>query len=183
MNYADMSSAELLTACGDSGERWAEAFMQVVAKMVPHLPLAVDVDLMRGWFANAIEEASRTRNAKRSAEVMRLAAEREEALLNKGCSFCGKARMACAKLVSGPGVTICDECVGLAADITAYESQLPVHNACPCLHTTPCHDRCTCLHMLSSSGCRRCCSYGSPEQQRSRAERLAAVIDPTNKAE
>ena len=47
------------------------------------------------------------------------------------------------------------------------------HLACPCLHTTPCHPRCTCVMPQSSVGCRRCCSYGSPEQQRQMAEYLA----------
>lgn len=45
--------------------------------------------------------------------------------------------------------------------------------ACPCLHTTPCDPRCTCVMPASSSGCLRCCTYGSPEQQRSMAEWLA----------
>ena len=49
--------------------------------------------------------------------------------------------------------------------------------ACPCLHTTPCHDRCTCVMTVSSSGCRRCCAYGSADQQRAKAVRLAALID------
>lgn len=51
------------------------------------------------------------------------------------------------------------------------------HQACPCLHTTPCHPGCTCVKPFMSRGCRRCCSYGSPEQQRKHAEWLAAVID------
>jgi len=47
-------------------------------------------------------------------------------------------------------------------------------SACPCKHTAPCSDRCTCVDPLSSSGCLRCCSYGSPEQRKAQAERLAA---------
>jgi hypothetical protein len=49
--------------------------------------------------------------------------------------------------------------------------------ACPCLHTTPCHERCTCVMPLSSSGCQRCCSYGSAEQRAAAAEALAKIID------
>lgn len=49
--------------------------------------------------------------------------------------------------------------------------------SCPCLHTTPCDPRCTCINSLSSSGCLRCCSYGSPEQQRSAAQAIAFAID------
>ena len=51
------------------------------------------------------------------------------------------------------------------------------HQSCPCLHTTPCQPRCTCVHGGSSSGCYRCCSYGSKEQQKHAAERLAKKID------
>lgn len=50
-------------------------------------------------------------------------------------------------------------------------------HACPCLHTTPCHESCTCVSPLSSRGCSRCCTYGSPDQQRAAAERLAAKAD------
>lgn len=48
---------------------------------------------------------------------------------------------------------------------------------CPCLHTTPCHERCTCVMSLSSSGCSRCCSYGSAEQQAAMAARLSGLDD------
>ncbi|MQY21357.1 ClpX C4-type zinc finger protein [Nocardia macrotermitis] len=34
------------------------------------------------------------------------------------CSFCGKPHTEVARLVAGPGVHICDECIGLAATIT-----------------------------------------------------------------
>jgi hypothetical protein len=51
---------------------------------------------------------------------------------------------------------------------------------CPCLHTTPCHPRCTCIESFSSSGCRRCCTYGSPEQQAAKARYLANIqLDST----
>jgi len=33
------------------------------------------------------------------------------------CSFCGKAASAVGKLIAGPGVYICDECVGLCIEI------------------------------------------------------------------
>lgn len=52
-----------------------------------------------------------------------------------------------------------------------------VYGACSCLHTVPCHDRCACVMPFSSSGCRRCCTYGSAEQQAARAEKLARFID------
>lgn len=49
--------------------------------------------------------------------------------------------------------------------------------ACPCHHTTPCQPRCTCVTGGSSFGCLRCCTYGSPEQQRGKAEKIARWID------
>lgn len=39
------------------------------------------------------------------------------------CSFCGKPRREVKKLISGPRVFICDECVGLCAEIIAEESR------------------------------------------------------------
>jgi ATP-dependent Clp protease ATP-binding subunit ClpX len=38
------------------------------------------------------------------------------------CSFCGKDQEAVAKLIAGPGVYICNECVGLCDDILAAEA-------------------------------------------------------------
>jgi hypothetical protein len=37
------------------------------------------------------------------------------------CSFCNKSNAEVAKLIAGPGVYICDECVGLCQDIIAAE--------------------------------------------------------------
>ena len=41
------------------------------------------------------------------------------------CSFCGKANSEAGKLIAGPGVYICDECVGLCGEIIEKE-QRPV---------------------------------------------------------
>ena len=51
------------------------------------------------------------------------------------CSFCGKAAAAVQRLVAGPGVSICDECVGLADSIVEEyrgrpaQARLPVWEA------------------------------------------------------
>src|SRR5689334_13651204 len=37
------------------------------------------------------------------------------------CSFCGKAQKEVKKLIAGPTVYICDECIGLCNDIIAEE--------------------------------------------------------------
>ena len=37
------------------------------------------------------------------------------------CSFCGKSQKGVKKLIAGPTVYICDECIGLCNDIIAEE--------------------------------------------------------------
>ena len=39
------------------------------------------------------------------------------------CSFCGKARREVLKLIAGPQVFICDECVAVCADMVARERE------------------------------------------------------------
>jgi ClpX C4-type zinc finger len=41
------------------------------------------------------------------------------------CSFCGKAQTEVKTLVAGPGVFICDECVGLCQSIIAKKGATP----------------------------------------------------------
>src|SRR5664279_4030651 len=40
---------------------------------------------------------------------------------NLNCSFCGKSQKEVKKLIAGPTVYICDECIGLCNDIIAEE--------------------------------------------------------------
>jgi len=37
------------------------------------------------------------------------------------CSFCGKTQKQVKKLIAGPGVYICDECIGLANEMIEEE--------------------------------------------------------------
>ena len=46
---------------------------------------------------------------------------REEIHGNLSCSFCGKSQKEVKKLIAGPTVYICDECIGLCNDIIAEE--------------------------------------------------------------
>jgi len=48
-----------------------------------------------------------------------MATKRDEATLT--CSFCGKSQKEVKKLVAGPNVYICEECIGLCNDIIAEE--------------------------------------------------------------
>jgi hypothetical protein len=41
------------------------------------------------------------------------------------CSFCGKQSTEVTKMVAGPGVNICDKCVGLCATIIENETVKP----------------------------------------------------------
>jgi hypothetical protein len=41
------------------------------------------------------------------------------------CSFCAKPNSEVGKVIAGPGVYICDECVGLCNDILQAEQQKP----------------------------------------------------------
>src|SRR6056297_4094464 len=42
------------------------------------------------------------------------------------CSFCGKSQHEVRKLIAGPSVFICDECVDLCTDIIREESKGPL---------------------------------------------------------
>jgi ATP-dependent Clp protease ATP-binding subunit ClpX len=48
--------------------------------------------------------------------------DREASISRMRCSFCGKDRDDVAKLISGPGVFICNECVDLCNQILAHEA-------------------------------------------------------------
>jgi hypothetical protein len=52
-----------------------------------------------------------------------------ETELQVRCSFCGKPSSQVAKVIAGPGVYICDECVGLCRDILEQEKQQPPTSA------------------------------------------------------
>src|SRR3984885_10381115 len=39
------------------------------------------------------------------------------------CSFCGKSQHEVRKLIAGPSVYVCDECIALCNDIISEESQ------------------------------------------------------------
>ena len=43
--------------------------------------------------------------------------------VNLSCSFCGKSQREVRKLIAGPTVYICDECIKLCNDIIAEEAE------------------------------------------------------------
>ena len=50
-----------------------------------------------------------------------MATDKREHGPNLTCSFCGKSQKEVKKLIAGPTVYICDECIGLCNDIIAEE--------------------------------------------------------------
>lgn len=54
--------------------------------------------------------------------------------------------------------------------------------SCPCEFNNPCTPHCSCARPFMSGGCRRCCKYGSKEQQAGMAKYLLAQEDAFNKA-
>ena len=52
-------------------------------------------------------------------------AQAAAAAIQVSCSFCAKPSSAVQKVIAGPGVYICNECVGLCADILRAERQKP----------------------------------------------------------
>ena len=47
------------------------------------------------------------------------------------CSFCGKSHAEVKKLIAGPGVYICDNCIGVCKSILDKEAQQEVDNQPP----------------------------------------------------
>ena len=47
----------------------------------------------------------------------------KEHTVNLSCSFCAKTQREVKKLIAGPGVYICDECIGLCNDIIAEQAE------------------------------------------------------------
>jgi ATP-dependent Clp protease ATP-binding subunit ClpX len=47
------------------------------------------------------------------------------------CSFCGKTQHEVKKIIAGPGVYICDECVGLCDEIIAEDPATPRRRRSP----------------------------------------------------
>jgi ATP-dependent Clp protease ATP-binding subunit ClpX len=58
---------------------------------------------------------------------------RDDSNGNLSCSFCGKSQKEVKKLIAGPTVYICDECIGLCNDIIAeeVEKEEPAHGHAP----------------------------------------------------
>lgn len=83
----------------------------------PRRPSYVDHTELR-WSPESEEDRAAWTEA-RAHQLLALAG-RDRASFMK-CSFCGKGQQEVRKLIAGPTVFICDECVSLCSDILAEE--------------------------------------------------------------
>lgn len=67
----------------------------------------------------------------------------------------------------------------LSSLIDQISAERDVIDGCPCLLVKPCNRSCSCVNPILSGGCSRCAKYGSLEQRKAAAERLAALRQPT----
>src|SRR5436309_13007019 len=51
--------------------------------------------------------------------------EREDRRRHARCSFCGKDQSQVRKLVAGPGVYICDQCIDLCQEVLEEDTKTP----------------------------------------------------------
>jgi ATP-dependent Clp protease ATP-binding subunit ClpX len=72
-------------------------------------------------------------NTRIAAENIDVDRRRDDSNGNLSCSFCGKSQKEVKKLIAGPTVYICDECIGLCNDIIAEEvdKEEPVAGSTP----------------------------------------------------
>jgi len=72
-------------------------------------------------------------NTRIAAEIIDVDRRRDDSNGNLSCSFCGKSQKEVKKLIAGPTVYICDECIGLCNDIIAEEvdKEEPVAGSTP----------------------------------------------------
>jgi hypothetical protein len=61
-------------------------------------------------------------------EATDVTASSDEARAKIACSFCLKSAAAVQKMIAGPGVFICNECIDLCNDILAQEAGKPVRD-------------------------------------------------------
>jgi hypothetical protein len=74
--------------------------------------------MFRSWRRHPSRGSSRS-SASGHHPGDRAGATREDATPVLACSFCGKSQREVRKLIAGPTVYICDECIRLANDIVA----------------------------------------------------------------
>jgi hypothetical protein len=84
-------------------------------------------------YVTALRNVRRLQEKRMSPE----ASTRENVIAS--CSFCGKPNTTVERLVAGPGVHICNECIALSAQILDDASRTPSEESTPT--RSPYHDR------------------------------------------
>ncbi len=109
----------------ESFEKIVDLFGDVDRKLKEIKGLILEINTQR-----AVERIAAARDAAAAAqagvgaEQYRRAAEGEADPESLHCSFCGKGQHDVAKLIAGPDVFICDECVELCADVVRVEKKV-----------------------------------------------------------
>lgn len=95
------------------------------------------------------------------------------------CPTCGGRMVLWCRPDGRPASFICYACWcgELHTELAALRAQLADDRGCPCkLADKPCHPNCACVNPFSSIGCSWCCRYGSLEQRKAAANRIAAQL-------
>ena len=107
---------------------WRRRFGAEFAALLEQQPLtpAAVFDVARG----ALDAHRVARRERRAHAVQRRPEQGKEHTVKRGrhrysCSFCGKSKDAVQRLIAGPGVYICDECIALCNEILAEERTPP----------------------------------------------------------
>ncbi len=112
---------------------WRRRYEEEFVALLEEQPLTLGVvfDVVRGALdarGMRLGTASRRANLDRVAAAKRDTASKGERSMTRGrkgyrCSFCGKSKDHVQRLIAGPGVYICDECIALCDGILQEEGQ------------------------------------------------------------
>ena len=103
-------------------DKVVELFGDVDRKLKEIKGLILEINTRRAAerIAEARDAAATAHNVGKDGKPRQSDAEAETLY----CSFCGKSQHEVAKLIAGPKVFICDECVALCADIVRVEKKV-----------------------------------------------------------
>ena len=87
--------------------------------MMPMLVAVADSPCSASWHVSVLCSASREGSRRRYEQGYSRATSKNTLY----CSFCGKSQHEVRKLIAGPTVFICDECVELCMDIIREENK------------------------------------------------------------
>ena len=103
-------------------DKVVELFGDVERKLEEIKVLILEINARRAdeRIARARDAAAAARSVEKDGKPVQSGSDSETLY----CSFCGKSQHEVAKLVAGPDVFICDECIELCADIVRVEKKV-----------------------------------------------------------